>query len=84
MVPGHGPIDPTPNAAIDQTRDWLDWLEPALRQAVAEGRDMVAAGEMPIPPRFARVKAARYELQRSVSHLYPALEAELLPRIDGK
>lgn len=84
VVPGHGPIDPTPNAAIDQTRDWLDWLEPALRQAVAEGRDMVAAGEMPIPPRFARVKAARYELQRSVSHLYPALEAELLPRIDGK
>jgi hypothetical protein len=27
--------------------------------------------------------AARYELQRSVSHFYPAIEAALLPRIDG-
>jgi hypothetical protein len=26
--------------------------------------------------------AARYELQRSVSHLYPGLEARLMPRVD--
>ena len=42
---------------------------------------MTEAGEVPIPPRFTSLKAARYELQRSVSHFYPALEAELLPRI---
>ena len=28
--------------------------------------------------------AARYEVQRSVSHLYPGIEAALLPRIDVK
>lgn len=43
---------------------------------------MVEAGTLPIPDRFATMAAARYELQRSVSHLYPALEAELLPRVD--
>ncbi|MDO7843902.1 quinoprotein relay system zinc metallohydrolase 1 [Sphingomonas immobilis] len=84
VVPGHGPIDPTPNAAIDQTRDWLDWVETTLRAAVAAGEDNVAAGNTPIPPRFGAMQAARYELQRSVSHLYPALEAELLPRIDTR
>ena len=31
---------------------------------------------------FAHVAAARYELERSVSHFYPGLEADLLPRID--
>lgn len=82
-VPGHGPVDTSPNAAIDQTRDWIDWLEPALRDAVAAGFTMVEAGAMPIPARFATLKSARYELERSVSHFYPALEAELLPRIDA-
>lgn len=84
VVPGHGPVDPTPSAAIDQTRDWLDWVEATLRAAVAAGQDGVEAGNTPIPARFASMKAARYELQRSVSHLYPGLEAELLPRIDAK
>ncbi|PKB14494.1 quinoprotein relay system zinc metallohydrolase 1 [Novosphingobium kunmingense] len=82
LVPGHGPLDPTA-AAIAQTRDWLDWLEQALRDAVASGLDMTEAGSLPIPSRFAAVKAARYELQRSVAHLYPRFEAELLPRIDS-
>lgn len=81
-VPGHGPFDPAGTAAIDQTRDWIDWLEAALRQAVRDGLDMVEAGELPIPDRFATMAAARYELQRSVSHLYPGLEAALMPRVD--
>lgn len=80
LVPGHGPIDRDGNA-IAQTRDWLGWVEQTLREAVAAGLDMSEAGDLPIPPRFARLKAARYELQRSVSHFYPALEAELLPRL---
>ena len=84
VVPGHGPFDPTPTAAIDQTQGWLDWLEATLTDAVASGLDMVEAGNLPIPPRFAQMKAARYELERSVAHLYPALEAKLLPRIDAR
>jgi len=84
LVPGHGPFDPTPAAAIDQTRDWLDWVEKTLADAVAGGLDMVEAGAMPIPSRFAALKAARYELERSVAHLYPAMEAALLPRVDAR
>lgn len=82
VVPGHGPFDAGGTVAIDQTRDWIDWLEATLTQAVRDGLDMVEAGELPIPDRFARMAAARYELQRSVSHLYPGLEAKLMPRVD--
>lgn len=83
LVPGHGPFDPTGTAAIAQTRDWLDWLEPALDQAVAQGLDMTEAGALPIPERFTSMKMARYELQRSVAHFYAGIEARRLPRIDG-
>lgn len=82
VVPGHGPFDPGGTAAIEQTRDWIAWLDGALSQAVRDGLDMVEAGEIAIPARFATMAAARYEVQRSVSHLYPALEATLLPRVD--
>ena len=58
-------------------------MEAALADAVTSGLDMVEAGNMPIPPRFAGLAAARYELQRSVAHFYPGLEEKLLPRIDG-
>ena len=81
-IPGHGPFDPTGRRAIDQTRDWIDWLSMTLRQAALSGLDMVEIGDLPIPPRFAGMAAARYELQRSAAHLYPELEAEILPRVD--
>lgn len=80
IVPGHGPLD-RDGASLAQTRDWIDWVEATLTQAVTDGLDMTEAGALPIPPRFAALKAARYELQRSVTHLYPALEARLLPRL---
>lgn len=83
VVPGHGPVDPTPATAIAQTRAWLDWLEPALAAALDNGLDMVAAGNIPIPPQFASLAGARTELQRSVAHFYPALERAMLPRISG-
>ena len=81
LLPGHGPADTT-GAAIAQTRDWLTWMHAALSDAAAHGLDMAEAGEVAIPSRFADVAAARYELQRSVSHFYPAIEAAQLPRID--
>ncbi len=83
VVPGHGPVDTTPATAIDQTRDWLDWLEETLADAAGKGLDMVEAGDLPLPSRFAAMKAARYEMQRSVAHLYPALEARW-PRVDQR
>lgn len=81
-VPGHGPFDPSGREAIAQTREWIAWLDGALAEAVQSGLDMVEAGEMPIPAPLTVMAAGRYELQRSVSHFYPALESKLLPRID--
>lgn len=83
LIPGHGPLD-TDGAAIAQTSDWLSWLDGVLREAVAGGLDMSEAGALDIPPRFAAMKAARYEMQRSISHFYPRLEAELLAPVGGK
>ncbi len=83
LIPGHGPLDTT-GKAIAQTSDWLRWLNEMLRDAVAHGLDMTEAGAMAIPPRFADLAVARYELQRSVSHFFPRFEAELLSPIDGK
>ncbi|WP_338505500.1 quinoprotein relay system zinc metallohydrolase 1 [Sphingomonas kaistensis] len=84
VLPGHGPFDPTPTLAIDQTEAWIDWVQENLRGSLAAGLDMVEAGNVPIPARFASLKAARYELQRSVAHFYPALEATQLPRVDAR
>jgi quinoprotein relay system zinc metallohydrolase 1 len=83
LVPGHGPLC-REGRGIAQTRDWLTWLERTLRGAVAQGLDMAEAARLPIPDRFAGMAAARYELTRSISHFYPRLEAELLPRIGGQ
>ena len=80
LLPGHGPLD-ADNTAIAQTHDWLDWIDDALHQAVAGGLSMAEAGDMAIPKRFATLKAARYEWQRSVSHFFPTLEEEMLPRL---
>lgn len=82
LVPGHGPLDPD-GRAIAQTRDWLTWLDTALHDAANQGQDMVEAGMIAIPPRFVAMAAARYELQRSVSHFWPAIDDTALPRIDG-
>ncbi|HWU03795.1 MAG TPA: MBL fold metallo-hydrolase, partial [Novosphingobium sp.] len=83
LVPGHGPVDAGGQAAIAQTRDWLNWLDAALHKAVADGLDMGEAGDISIPDHFAGIKLARYELQRSVSHFYARIEAQALPRVDA-
>lgn len=83
LVPGHGPVDDSGTAAIAQTRDWIDWIEGAIRAAMDSGMTMVEAGAMPIPQRFAGLKMARYELQRSVSHQWGRLERTNLPLVSA-
>jgi uncharacterized sulfatase len=81
LVPGHGPGD-TGLAAIDQTRDWLTWLDGTLRDALLRyGFSANEAIGLPIPPRFAALGVAREEFIRSVAHLFPKIEDELLPPV---
>jgi quinoprotein relay system zinc metallohydrolase 1 len=78
IVPGHGPAEPG-RRAVDQTRDYLSWLVDSLTHAVDDGLDEIEAMALPIPDRFSGIALTRYELGRSVVHLFPKLEAERLP-----
>jgi len=77
IVPGHGPASTT-DAPIRQTRAWLQWLESTLRQSAEQGLDMNEVLAKPIPEDLAKLSLARSEFTRSVSHLYPAMELEVL------
>ncbi|MCJ1887099.1 quinoprotein relay system zinc metallohydrolase 1 [Pseudomonas sp. LA21] len=81
IVPGHGPIA-TDAAPFVQMRDYLGWLDGVMRDGIAQGADMNDLLRTPIPERFAGVSLTRYELIRSVSHLYPRYEQKALPRVD--
>jgi glyoxylase-like metal-dependent hydrolase (beta-lactamase superfamily II) len=81
IVPGHGPVasDAGPFA---QMRDYLTWLDGVMRNGAEQGADMNELIRVPIPERFARVSLSRYELIRSVSHLYPRYERAAMQRVD--
>lgn len=81
IVPGHGPIA-TDAAPFAQMRDYLGWLDTVMRDGIAQGADMNDLLRTPIPDRFAGISLTRYELIRSVSHLYPRYEQKALPRVD--
>ncbi|MBP2299010.1 quinoprotein relay system zinc metallohydrolase 1 [Azospirillum picis] len=81
LVPNHGHVR-ADKACVAQTRDWLTWLDGALRHAADSGLDMAEALELPIPERFAGLDVLREEYRRSVAHLWPAIERELLPRVE--
>lgn len=81
IVPGHGPVT-TDAAPFAQMRDYLDWLDGLLRQGAEQGAEMNELIRAPIPERFAQVNLSRYELIRSVSHLYPRYERSVMGRVD--
>lgn len=81
IVPGHGPV--TRDAApFAQMRDYLGWLDDLLRKGAEQGAEMNELIRAPIPERFAEVSLSRYELTRSVSHLYPRYERNAMARVD--
>lgn len=52
-----------------------------MRDGAARGDDMAEMIRSPIPERFAGISLTRYELIRSVSHLYPRYERQQLRRL---
>jgi quinoprotein relay system zinc metallohydrolase 1 len=81
VVAGHGPVasDARPFA---QMRDYLGWLDGLMRDGATQGKDMAEMIRSPIPERFAAISLTRYELIRSVSHLYPRYERGQMKRLD--
>jgi len=83
LVPGHGPVA-SDAAPFAQMRDYLGWLDALLRDGAAQGADMAELIRTPIPDRFAAISLTRYELIRTVSHLYPAYEKLQMVRVDAR
>ncbi|MQA53524.1 quinoprotein relay system zinc metallohydrolase 1 [Pseudomonas piscis] len=81
VVPGHGPVASSA-VPFAQMRDYLGWLHQLLSDGAARGDDMAELIRAPIPARFAAISLTRYELIRSVSHLYPSYERKQMQRID--
>ena len=77
LVPGHGMV--TRDAApIRQTRAWLNWLTATLRDSARAGLDMNDVLARPLPPEYAALPMAATEYRRSVGHLFPAFEQQVL------
>lgn len=83
LVPGHGPAEPG-NRATEQTRRWLETIEPQIKDAFDKGLDIAETTALPLPAWTETIALARYEYERSVMHLYPKLEATRWPRVDRK
>jgi len=83
LVPGHGPVA-TDARPFEQMRDYLGWLDGLLRDGAAQGADMAELIRTPVPERFAAISLTRYELIRSVSHLYPTYERAQMVRVDTR
>jgi quinoprotein relay system zinc metallohydrolase 1 len=81
VVPGHGPVAEGV-VAIDQTRRYLDWLVGTLADAARRGLDMNEAMRLPVSDEFRGVAVLPEEFVRSVSHLYPALELQVMERVN--
>ncbi len=73
LVPGHGQVARN-LGPVEQTRDYLSWLEQTIRQAVENGLGMNEVLATEIPHRFRHLKVLHREFTRSVSHRFPVYE----------
>lgn len=77
LVPSHGPVR-ADTSALQQTRDYLTWLDHTFEQAALAGLDMVEVLRTPLPVTFRHWAAVSTEFTRNVTHLYPQYEARSL------
>ncbi len=80
VVPSHGPVQ-RGREGLEQTRDWLRWLDQTFDDSAERGLDLGEVMRLPVPERFAGWAALPAEFIRSVHHLYPAYEARALRRV---
>lgn len=75
IVPGHGPVT-SKQAALDQMEKYLTWLDSLLSEAAAQGLTMNELRNSDIPAEFNSIALSRYELTRTIAHLYPDYELQ--------
>jgi len=81
MVPGHGPVVKD-NQAIEATSSYIKWVDATLRSGVDDGADMNEMMAADIPSPYDQWSVSRDEFMRTITYLFPKMEADLLPRID--
>lgn len=77
LVPSHGPVL-AGTRAVQQTRDYLRWLDHTFELSAQAGLDMVEVLHTPMPAPFKKWAAVASEFTRNVVHLYPQYEARSL------
>lgn len=73
IVPSHGPVSQGVQA-IDQTMDYLRWLDSQLSKAAAQGLTINEVMQAGAPERFRAFAAYPAEFNRNVTHLYSSYE----------
>ena len=79
LIPSHGPISGGAKA-IDQTMDYLRWLDERFTSAANQGMEVNQVMRLPIPERFSKMAAMPAEYHRTVATLYPAYETAAFVR----
>ncbi|GCL63200.1 quinoprotein relay system zinc metallohydrolase 1 [Pseudaquabacterium pictum] len=82
VVPSHGPVH-TGLRGLQQTRDYLQWLDGSFSRWAALGWEMNEVLRAAPPEAFARWAAWPAEYTRNVAHLYPGYERAVLQRSKG-
>jgi len=77
MVLGHGELL-SDKRGIEQTESYLRWLEKTLEDSAQKGLAMGEVMQIEIPENLRQIALIKKEFQRSVVHLYPRLEQEVL------
>ncbi|HEX4918276.1 MAG TPA: quinoprotein relay system zinc metallohydrolase 1 [Limnobacter sp.] len=77
VVPSHGPVS-WGTEAIDQTLDYLTWLDNRLTEAANSGAEMNDVMRQGVPDRFKDFAAYPAEFYRNVTNLYPTYEKAAL------
>jgi quinoprotein relay system zinc metallohydrolase 1 len=79
VVPSHGPVHEG-FAGIEQTLDWLLWIDATMRAGAAAGLDISEVLQKPPPARFQNWAALKAEYTRNVTSLYPEYERQALQK----
>lgn len=77
VVPSHGPVS-WGSEAIEQTLDYLNWLDKRLAEAAEMGEEINDVMKKGAPERFRNFAAYPAEFYRNVTNLYPVYEKEAL------
>jgi glyoxylase-like metal-dependent hydrolase (beta-lactamase superfamily II) len=77
VVPSHGPVHEG-RYGIEQTRDFVRWIDTQFRTWAEQGWEMNEVLRAPVPDVFRRWAAWPAEYTRNVAHLYPRYERAAL------